>query len=226
MTSEPPDAREITAFRESLYRFFSDCLLRPPQDSAAAAWRDPEWRAALLRLLDLPPSALPPDLELGDGEMLAAEHARLFLVPATQTCPFESYHRTPRPVTEEGVVAFGPLPGKATIAVHKTYGSWGLRPEQETEEVPDHAATELRFMAMLVGIEGQIRTGEDDGQLNAVLSAQADFLDQHILAWFPVWTATVQARARLPFYRTLVHLLVRFLQTDRHTLELLVALAP
>ncbi len=219
MKPAPPDVQEITAFRESLYRFFSDCLLRPPVDRAAAAWRDPEWRAGLLRLLDLPPSEWSPNLDPGDGQALAAEHARLFLVPATQTCPFESYHRTPRPVAEE--VALGPLLGSAAAAVHQAYRSWGLRPEAETEEVPDHAATELRFMGMLVAIERHLRSRGADGPLVAVLRAQADFLDQHILAWFPAWIATVQARARLPFYRALVHLLARFLEVDRRTLELL-----
>jgi TorA maturation chaperone TorD len=92
----------------------------------------------------------------------------------------------------------------------------------ESEEVPDHAATELLFMAMLVAIERQLRAVGDDRELASVLRAQTAFLDQHILAWFPGWTATVQARALLPFYRSLVQLLTRFLEVDRNTLQLLV----
>jgi TorA maturation chaperone TorD len=94
----------------------------------------------------------------------------------------------------------------------------------ETEEVSDHAATELRFMAMLVALERQVRAAGDDGLLAATLRAQADFLDEHILAWFPAWTATVKARARLPYYRSLVDVLLRFLEVDRNTLESIVAL--
>lgn len=215
MKPEPPDVQEIARFRESLYRFFSDCLLRPPTDHAVAAWQDPAWRAGLRRLLDLPSSDLLPPLDPDEREMLAAEHARLFLVPATQTCPVEFYHSAGRPLAEDG--PYGRLLASA-VAARDVYRSWKLRPEMETEEVPDHAATELRFMAMLVAMERQLRASGDEAQLASVWRAQASFLDQHILVWFPRWTATVQARALLPFYRCLVQLLIRFLELDRSTL--------
>jgi len=220
MRSKLADVQEITTFRESLYRLFSECLLRPPGGAVAAAWQDPEWRGSLARLLDLPLSILPRNGELSDELELATEFARLFVVPATMTCPFESYHRIPWPVED---AAYGSLLACATHRVQQIYRSWRARPEAETEEVPDHAATELRFMAMLVALERQVRAAGDDGLLAATLHAQADFLDEHILAWFPAWMATVQARARLPYYRSLVEVLLRFLEVDRNTLESIVA---
>lgn len=224
MTSVSSNIQEILTFRESLYRFFSECLLRPPSGSVAVAWRDAEWRGAFARLLDLLPSALPSVAELDDGKALAVEHARLFLLPATQTCPFQSYHEvTQAAAQDEG---FRASPAGTAAAVQRVYRSWGLCPEEQTEEVSDHAATELRFMAMLVAIEGRVRANGAGGPLCAVLSAEADFLDQHILNWFPAWTALVQARARLPFYPALVHLLMRFLEMDRHTLELFIGSDP
>jgi TorA maturation chaperone TorD len=79
-------------------------------------------------------------------------------------------------------------------------------------------------MAMLVALERQVRATGDDEPLNPILRAQADFLDQHILAWFPTWMATVQAVARLPYYRSLVEVLSRFLEVDRNTLGSLMAM--
>lgn len=220
MKTEAQDIQEIAAFRESLYRFFSDCLLRPPANHIAAAWQDPEWREGLLRLLDLPSADFAPSLDLADSQALAAEHARLFLVPATQTCPFESYHRAGE--MAPGKPLSGPLLAGAAAAVRQVYRSWRLRPEAETEEVPDHAATELRFMAMLIAMERQQRAAGDHDALHRALRAQAEFLDAHIMAWVPTWTAIVQARAHLPFYRSLLQLLARFLEVDRGTLGVLV----
>ena len=221
MKTDATAIQEVTAFRESLYPFFSECFLRSPAGTTAAAWQDPEWRASLLRLLDLPASHLPSTGELGDATELAVEYAHLFVVPATHTCPFEFYHRARVRAAEDA--GFGPLLA-SSAAVQQIYHSWGLRPEMETEEVSDHAATELRFMAMLVALERQVRAAGDDGLLAATLRAQADFLDEHILAWFPAWTATVKARARLPYYRSLVDVLLRFLEVDRNTLASIVAL--
>ena len=221
MNTRPAPVQEITAFRESLYYFLSECLLRSPTGTLAASWQDSEWRASLLRLLDLPASLLPSHAELGDVTELAVEYAQLFVVPSTHTCAFEFYHRAGGRVAEN--TGFGPLLA-SSAAVQQIYRSWGLRPEMETEEVPDHAATELRFMAMLVALERQARTAGDDGPVAATLRAQADFLDEHVLAWFPAWMATVRAQARLPYYRSLVEVLSRFLEVDRKTLECMLAL--
>lgn len=219
MKTNPTAIEEVTAFRESLYYFFSECVLRPPTGALAASWQDSEWRASLLRLLDLPASLLPTDGELGDATELAVEHARLFVVPSTHTCPFEFYHLAGGRVAQDA--GFGPLLA-SSAAVQQIYRSWGLRPEMETDEVPDHAATELHFMAMLVALERHVRAAGDDGSLAVILRAQADFLDEHILAWFPAWMPTVQARARLPYYRSLIDVLSRFLEVDRNTLESIV----
>ena len=121
MRSRTADEQEITTFRESLYRFFSECLLRPPGGAVAAAWQDPEWRASLARLLDLPLSILPRNGELGDDMELATDFARLFVVPATMTCPFEFYYRIPSPVPEDA--AYGPLLACATQKVQQAYRS-------------------------------------------------------------------------------------------------------
>lgn len=217
MNCIPSSIVEITTFRESLYRFFSECLLRPPAGALAASWRDRGWRASLLRLLDLPDSLMPGDEELRKETALAVEHARLFVVPTSHTCPFEFYHRAGDRTVED--TGYGPLLA-SSAAVQQIYRSWGLCPEMETQEVPDHAATELRFMAMLVSLERQLRVGGNDEPLANILRAQADFLDSHILAWFPAWMATVRASARLPYYRSLIEILSRFLDVDRNTLEL------
>lgn len=215
MKVAPYDLKEITAFRESLYHFFSESLLRPPDDRALAVWRDAEWRSALLRLLDLPSVSLPSDSELGSGKELAAEHARLFHVPATQTCPFESYHRATQHSDS------GHLRANRTAEVLQVYRSWGLRPELLTEEVPDHAATQLLFMGKLISLESQLRAEGDDRQLTSALRAQKSFLDEHILVWFPAWITEVKKRAPHPFYRSVAQLLARFLEVDRNTLGLL-----
>jgi len=108
----------------------------------------------------------------------------------------------------------------AVAQVAELYRSWGLDPAAETNEVPDHAATLLRFMALLIGVEGRLREQKEEAGLAAVLRQQAEFLDSHILSWFPRWLDRMRQSARMPFYRVLADLLERFLEKDRRTLGL------
>ncbi len=211
MKADTPAMADIAALRECLYRLFSACLLGAPTSWVREAFRNPEWRAALGRLLDCPTSTLSRDLlQEGSPYALAVEHAALFLVPASQTLPFESaYAAGPQSATLMGVTA-----GQ----VAQIYRSWGLNPAAETHELPDHAATMLLFMALLIRAEMHLRNQKDEAGLGAVLRQQAEFLDQHILTWFPRWLDRVRQSARLPFYRVLADLLERFLEKDGRTL--------
>jgi len=67
MSPTAPAISEVVALREGLYRLFSACLLGAPTGWVGAAFRDPEWLAALGRLLDYPISDVSPNLLEEDG---------------------------------------------------------------------------------------------------------------------------------------------------------------
>ena len=88
------------------------------------------------------------------------------------------------------------------------------------DEFLDHAGVELRFMMRLVEAERHSRSASDAVSTRAIVLAEADFLGQHILQWFPEWLNCVRDRARLPFYRTVATLLDRFLESEKAALAL------
>jgi len=210
---------EITPFRESVYRLFSGCLLHAPSTELCPLFEDREWRESARILLGAESEELCRDLaNEADVERLAIEHAALFVVPGPQqTFPFETSYRERRVVGEESRP--GRMLGYTAVQVQRAYLEWGLPTDLDTDEVPDHAGVELRFMALLAAAERLTRNYADTRYRAAILRAEADFLRSHILEWFPQWLACVHQRARWPFYKSLATMLRRFLEAERNTLD-------
>ena len=215
----------IAAFRQSVYQVFSECFLHPPSGKLLPFFQDPSWKQSASALFGLEIENLCADLaEESDPNGLAVEHAALFVVPGPQqTFPFETNYREKFSV--DGASRPGRMLGQSTLQVQKIYLEWGMPADLETNELADHAGVELRFMSLLVAAERLSRDSPDEACTTGILQTEADFLNQHILEWFPEWLHCVRERARRPFYRSAVTVLERFLETEKLTLDQLVAAA-
>ncbi len=138
-----------------------------------------------------------------DYEQFQSEYIRLFEVGGRggSPCPLHSGHYSrDRLRTMEELIRF--------------YNFFGLRIAPGM--MPDHVSAELEFMHYLAGSESE--TGDGAEQMS-YLRAQRDFLLRHLLNWWPLLAVRVKRERPIPFFRSLVTLTGRFLQTERAYVE-------
>lgn len=112
----------------------------------------------------------------GAFKALQAEYVRLFInaLPEVPCPPYGSFYLE------------GTLMGESTVGLRNLYASYGCR----TDEMADHIAVELEFLALLGAL------GEDD-------SVQEDyqFVWDHLHLWAPAFWERVEENDRSGFYR-------------------------
>jgi DMSO reductase family type II enzyme chaperone len=136
-----------------------------------------------------------------DGETLQVEYTRLFDVggPGGPPCPlYGGTYGGDRMKTMEEVVRF--------------YRYFGLRPDEEMREPPDHLATELEFLHFLTYRETQsLLSGDDPAPLRR---AEKDFLERHPGRWVPKLLARLDRQEPHRFYGALFRGLGLFLLAE------------
>jgi TorA maturation chaperone TorD len=156
----------------------------------------------------------PEGLSLGE---LEREFMDLFVVPNPRyVAPYESVYRDrwllePASGTEAGM---GPAPlvmerllmGESTMAVRQAYLQVGVLPE---EDLPDHIANELRFMAHLWA-----REAEADGEAPALADLRQRFREEHLLKWIGQLRERVAERDRLGYYCVALEVAEAVLRND------------
>jgi TorA maturation chaperone TorD len=156
----------------------------------------------------------PEGLSLGEVER---EFMDLFVVPNPRyVAPYESVYRDrwllePASGTGPGkgsapLVMERLLMGESTMAVREAYLQAGVLPE---EDLPDHIANELRFMAHLWAREAEAR-----GAAPGLADLRQRFREEHLLAWIGQLRQTVAERERLGYYRVALEVAEAVLQGD------------
>jgi TorA maturation chaperone TorD len=114
----------------------------------------------------------------GDLQALQGEYVRLFInaLPEVPCPPYGSFYLE------------GALMGESTVRLKKLYASYGW----QTEEMADHIAVELEFLALLAAL------GED-----AAVRDDLDFLWDHLHHWAPTFLNRVEENDRSGFYGAL-----------------------
>jgi TorA maturation chaperone TorD len=115
---------------------------------------------------------------LGHGTLqaLQAEYVRLFInaLPEVPCPPYGS------------VYLEGTLMGESTVRLRHLYARYGC----ETDEMADHIAVELEFLALLAALSADGPVPED-----------YRFVLDHLQRWTPAFLAKVEENDRLGFYR-------------------------
>jgi len=148
---------------------------------------------------------------------LEREFMDLFVVPNPRyVAPYESVYRDrwllePASGTEPGtrpapLVMERLLMGESTMAVRQAYLQVGVLPE---EDLPDHIANELRFMAHLWA-----REAEAGGDAPGLADLRQRFREEHLLKWIGQLHEKVAERERLGYYRVALEVAETVLQGD------------
>lgn len=189
--------------REDLCRFLAACFYQPGPEFAeeklfdsmlAAATRiHPELAAQVRRLGEA--------FAAEGTEHLLIDYTRLFLGPT---------HTLARPYGSVWLEGENVVMGESTMAVQALYREGGFDIGAEFREPPDHIASELEFLYLLMFRENEAqREGKPDA-LEATTALRKRFLDEHLGRWAGPFLAAVKAGAETDFYRQLAELTQRF----------------
>ncbi len=197
---------EVVAERGRIYGFLAGVFCSAPTAESAHAVSQ---MALTLGI------SCPVGLSLGE---LEREFMDLFVVPNPRyVAPYESVYRDrwllePASMTAPGTGA-APLTmerllmGESTMAVRQAYLHAGVLPE---EELPDHIANELRFMAHLWTREAEAPAGKAP----TWVGLRESFRREHLLKWIGKLREKVAENDRLGYYRAALQVAEVVLQED------------
>lgn len=173
--------------------------LNPPSGEMAAAI------AGAGALLSLPPF---------DPEALGPVYHRLFVGPGPLPAPpYESVYR-------EGWRVMG----ETTREAERQYAAAGYTLDPSLAELPDHAAAELAFMAVLCEEEATAWEAEDVSAALAWLEREKAFLRDHLVQWIPAFCDGLVTSTEAPFYRQVAVALKEFVGLDAERVKALTGL--
>lgn len=204
ITSSPRSIEGAASLGE-VYRFLSIVFRQPLSATALDAIRSTEFLDALEAAgVDLDESFISlPNAELQDR--LAVDYTQLFHGPRGHICPYESIRAADQN---------GELNGPFTSSVRAFFEDSGLAFDPSSDQLPDHIAVELEFMAELVRHEVASRRSGDPGSAERWQTIRRDFFVRHIGVWGSEFGQAVSGQAETDFYRELGLLLADILELD------------
>lgn len=223
-----PDQRDelaaLAAPRDRLYSFLSAAFAAPPAPTTLAAVRAPEFLDATAEVFsERTVAALRLVAEScasaeGFEREARQEFMNLFKVPGGQYVPpYESVFRDARDI--DGRTVSGLLMGPSAMAVQQWYRLGALDISPEWEDLPDHIALELAYLAHLCAKEQEFASGGQEGLLGRAWEMERDFLAAHVVSWAGAMSHRIQSKTSHPYFLAVAALLVEFTQSDLITLE-------
>jgi len=221
-------ARRDAQARGDMYAFLAAVYLRPPTADLVRHLLAEDFLEELSSLFgeekvaDLKKFAADthPD---SDFAALDQEYMNLFAVPTGRyVTPFEDVYQGQ---IVEGMLKRGPLMGERAIAARRIYRAAGADMDRTCKELPTHIGVELSYMNFLCERQAAA-IGDEEGQAlpdeekrtaaNSVRyrELQIKFLNEHLNAWFPQLSRSIQANAKSNFYLGLARITVAFLAYD------------
>lgn len=149
-----------------------------------------------------------------DLKALIPEYHRLFVGPGPLPAPpYESVYR-------EGWRVMG----ETTREAERQYAAAGYTLDPSLAELPDHAAAELVFMAVLCEEEATAWEAEDVSAALAWLEREKAFLRDHLVQWIPAFCDGLVTSTEAPFYRQVAVALKEFVGLDAERVKALTGL--
>jgi len=122
---------------------------------------------------------------------------RLFVGPGQMLAPpWESVHRSKQGLTFQ----------ETTIRVRQLYEQYGLRSPALHREPDDHIGLELTFLAELLSLAADAAGRGRDSELARYVTAQREFLENHLMKWAPEFLRQIEAAAETDYYRGVARL--------------------
>ncbi len=95
---------------------------------------------------------------------------------------------------------------ESTLKVRYWYRRYGLESVELYKEPDDHIGLEISFLGHLAKLTLAAKESLDEAKFESLLSAQRDFLSQHLILWGPLWSSLMIKYARTRFYRGIAFL--------------------
>ncbi len=221
-------ARQDARARADMYAFLAAVYLRPPTPDLRRTLLADDFLEELSSLLG---EEIVADLKKftadthpdSDFAAVDQEYMNLFAVPTGRyVTPFEDVYQGQM---VDGMLKRGPLLGERAIAARRIYRAAGADMDRTCKELPTHIGVELSYMSFLCERQAAA-IGDEEGQAlpDEEKRAAADsvryrilqkkFLDEHLNAWFPHLSRSIQANAKSNFYRGLARITEAFLADD------------
>ena len=196
--------------RSALYKALSSLYTYPDED-VLTGWRRQagEIVAALAAYAQAterdgtPAAELPAAVHALDP--LAAQVEFVDLFDYRPPCPlYESAHVKP----DQG------NPANLYLDIEACYRASGIDVSSGFGDPPDHIALELEFMHYLTHREGLAAEAGDEGRMERFLTAQQQFVTNHIGRWVPAFGKKTTRHAKLPFFKLLGEITTDFITRD------------
>jgi DMSO reductase family type II enzyme chaperone len=204
--------------RSSIYQLLS-LAFRYPTPEVFEAYKDGDFISELWAGVSHLPHLQP--LVKEEGELkhkvkrdLEGVNFRDFEVGYTRT--FDVGAPEPPCPPYEGVHREGIERTHIMLEVSEFYKHFGLKMNNEEgkRELPDNLCAELEFLHFLTFKEAQAMQEETPELLKGYVLAQKDFLERHIMTWFPRYSEKLEKSAKAPFYSDLARITQRFTNLD------------
>lgn len=144
---------------------------------------------------------------------LAADYLRVFFGHGynghAAAYPFESVYTSEKRL----------LMQSARDEVLALYRSARLDKQDSWKEGEDHIALELEYLQVLADRTVRALCAGDHDKAASLLRRQKSFLEDHVLAWFPLMALEMKRFAKTGFYQGLAWLTEGFLETDSELLD-------
>lgn len=139
---------------------------------------------------------------------LAVDYVRAFIGSGNDgysaAYPFESVYTSPKRLMMQD----------ARDEVLVLYHAAGLDKQEDWKEGEDHIALELEFEQIIAERALKAYEAGDENTCARCLLQQKNFLEDHLLAWYPMMAEDLQKYPQTDFYRGLGKLTSGFLQND------------
>ena len=103
------------------------------------------------------------------------------------------------------------------------YRAAGLEKLESEKESEDHLSYELEFMTILIDRTIEALQKDDEELAVSYLLQQRNFLEDHLLRWYPMMAEDIAKFAKTAFYRGVGLITLGFLQSDGEFLRDLLA---
>lgn len=118
--------------------------------------------------------------------------------------PFESVYTNPKRLTMSD----------ARDEVLMLYRAAGLEKLESEKESEDHLSYELEFMTILIDRTIEALQKDDEELAVSYLLQQRNFLEDHLLRWYPMMAEDIAKFAKTAFYRGVGLITLGFLESD------------
>lgn len=144
---------------------------------------------------------------------LAADYLRTFLGHGidghSAAYPYESVYTSERRL----------LMQDARTEILALFRANGLEKDPSFKDAEDHIALELEFMQLMALRCADALRNDNTDEALALIRAQATFMDDHLMAWAPLFTIEMLKFAKTDLYRGLSRVTEGFLTEDQRVLE-------